>query len=177
MRRKIIFSVIIALLLFCSWHPIYGQEKDVKVNFLVKWDGKAIPGITQVSGLSRITVPIEHRSGEDPSVMRYSPGISKFVPIVLKRPRTFDKSFEQWANKVWNLGSGLGSEVSLKDYRKDIVIQLIDDSGNVLMAFMVYRCWISEYTALTDLDADDDSLAMEVLVLHHEGWERDYSIN
>ena len=123
-----------------------------------------------------MTKAIERRSGGDPSLFSYSPGVSKYAPIVLKRPRTHDKEFERWANKVWNFGSGRGAEVSLRDYRKDIIIELLDDAGNVLMAFKVYRCWPSEYIALTDLDTDKDDLAMEVLILHHEGWERDYDI-
>lgn len=176
MRNKIVF-VVLAVTFLCAWTVTHSQTKDVKLEFRVKWDGKVIPGISKVSGLRRVTEAIEHRPGGEPNLMRYSPGISKFVPIVLKRPRSFDKSFERWANKVWNFGSGLGAEVSLKDYRKDILIELCDDTGKVLMAFKVYRCWISEYIALTDLDADEASLAMEVLVLHHEGWERDYSIH
>jgi phage tail-like protein len=175
MRTKTILTAFIVTLL-SSWTLTYSQPNDVKIQFRVKWDGKVIPDVSKVSGLRRVTEAIENRPGGDPNVMRYSPGISRYVPIVLKRPRSFDTSFEQWANKVWNFGSGLGAEVSLRDYRKDIIIELCDDTGKVLMAFKVYRCWISEYIALTDLDADEDASAMEVLVLHHEGWERDYSI-
>ncbi len=176
MQNKIVF-VVLAVTLLCAWTVTQSQTKDVNLEFRVKWDGKVIPDISKVSGLRRVTEAIEHRPGGEPNIMRYSPGISKFVPIVLKRPRSFDTSFEQWANKVWNFGSGLGTEVSLRDYRKDIIIELCDDTGKVLMAFKVYRCWISEYIALTDLDVDKDASALEVLVLHHEGWERDYSIN
>ena len=176
MRNKMVL-IVLSVTLFCLWTVIHSQTKDVKLQFRVKWDGMVIPGISNVSGLRRVTEAIEHRPGGEPNLMHYSPGISKFVPIILKRPRSFDKSFERWANKVWNFGSGLGAEVSLKDYRKDIIIELCDDTGKVLMAFKVYRCWISEYIALTDLDTEEESLAMEVLVLHHEGWERDYSIN
>jgi phage tail-like protein len=153
-----------------------GHTKDVDVHFRVRWDGKIIPGITKVSGLKRITEAVEHRAGIDANLMRYSPGISKYAPIVLERPRTHDKEFERWSNKVWNLGSGFGAEVSLRDYRKDIVIEIHDDRGNVLMAFHVYRCWPSEYIGLTGLDTDSDAPAMEVLILHHEGWERDYEV-
>jgi len=174
--RSTLFHCIFVCILFYLWNPVYGQETDVQVHFRVKWDGKVIPGITQVSGLRRVTEAIEHRSGGDPSVIRYSPGLSKYVPIVLKRPRTHDKEFEQWANKVWNLDSGLGTEVSLRDFRKDIIIEIYEDMGRVLMSFKVYRSWPSDYIALTDLDVDKETLAMEVLTLHHEGWERDYSV-
>ncbi len=108
--------------------------------------------------------------------MRKSPGQTTYEPIVLERGRTHDTAFEQWANKVWNFGSGLGSEVSLKDFRKDIVIELYNEAGQLVMAWRVYRCWPSEYTALTDLDANETCVVREVLVLQHEGWERDYEV-
>ena len=150
--------------------------KDVEINFRVKWDGKIITGVTQVSELKRNTEVITHRSGGDPNLQRRSPGITEYQSIVIQRPRSNDREFERWANKVWNFGSGLGSEVSLKDFRKDIRIELFTKKGEIIMAFNVYRCWPSEYVALTDLDKDCDSMAMEKLVLEHEGWERDYSL-
>ena len=153
-----------------------GTPQKTQINFVVRWDGRIIPGITKISSLRRKTEIVEYRSGGEPSLNRRSPGKNEYQPIVLKRPRSDDKEFERWANKVWSLGAGLGSEVSLKDYRKDILIELRNDAGKVLMAFRVYRCWPSEYVALSDLDADDKSVAMEILVLDHEGWERDYEI-
>ncbi len=152
------------------------RARDVEIQFRVKWDGQVISGITQVSGLRRITEVITHRNGRDPSIERRSPGITQYEPIILQRPRSGDKAFERWANKVWNFGSGLGTEVSLRDFRKDIRIELYTSSNRVLVAFSVYRCWPSEYLALSDLDADSDALAIEELVLQHEGWERDYSV-
>lgn len=152
------------------------SNQDVEIIFQVKWDGKIIPGITRVSGLKCVTEVITHRDGDDPSLQRRSPGITSYEPIVLQRPRSNDLEFERWANKVWNFGSGLGTEVSLKDFRKDIRIELCTKSGKILMAFNVYRCWPSEYVALSDLDADSKELATEKLVLQYEGWERDYNV-
>ena len=77
---------------------------------------------------------------------------------------------------MWSLGNGVGGEVSLKDFRKDIRIELCDQNGTVLLAFNVYRCWPSEYIALSSLDEDDQSLAMETIILQYEGWERDYDV-
>ncbi len=151
-------------------------KRDIKIDFRVKWDGRMIPGITQVSGLRRKTEVVEHRAAGDPSLKRRSPGVNEYQPIVLKRPRSKDKEFERWADKAWNYGAGLGSEVSLRDFRKDILIELCEGSGRVIMAFKVYRCWPSDYIALSGLDADEDTPAMEILTLEHEGWERDNSI-
>lgn len=145
-------------------------------KFRVKWDNQYIEGISKVSGLIRSTEVVEHREGGDPSMVRRSPGQTRYEPIVLERGRTHDTAFEQWANKVWNLGAGLGSEVSLKDFRKDIIIELYNEAGQLVMAFMVYRCWPSSYTALSDLEANDTLVAVESLTLQHEGWERDYEV-
>jgi phage tail-like protein len=144
--------------------------------FRAKWDGHTILGISEISGLKRVTEVVEHRSASESNQVRYSPGISRYIPITIKRPRTHDNAFEKWANKVWNFGSSGGNEISLGDYRKDITIELYDGTGMVLMAFKIYRCWPSEYVALSDLALDDDESAMEILILNHEGWERDYDI-
>jgi phage tail-like protein len=145
-------------------------------KFRVKWDGRYVAGVHKVSSLKRTTEVVYHREGGDPSSERRSPGQTTYEPIVLIRGRTHDKDFEQWANKVWNHGSGLGMEVSLKDFRKDIIIELYNEAGQLAIAFKVYRCWPSEYVALSDLDAGNTSVAFESITLQNEGWERDYSV-
>jgi phage tail-like protein len=145
-------------------------------KFRVKWDGRYVAGVDKVSALKKTTEVVCHREGGDPSLQRRSPGQTTYEPIVLERGRTHDPEFEKWANKVWNFGSGLGAEVSLKDFRKDIIIELYNESGQLVLAFNVYRCWPSEYVALSALDATDTSVAFESITLQHEGWERDYEI-
>jgi len=145
-------------------------------KFRVRWDGRYVPGVDKISGLKRTTEVVCHREGGDPSAQRRSPGRTVYEPIVLSRGRTHDPEFEQWANKVWNFGAALGAEVSLADFRKDLIIELYNEAGQQVMAFKVYRCWPSEYVALSDLDAGSASVASEVLTLQHEGWERDYEV-
>ncbi|MBN2411044.1 phage tail protein [candidate division KSB1 bacterium] len=180
MKQKLLFvlPVLAVIILVAGNEYSFAKqpEGDVEIQFRVKWDGKIIPGITKVSGLKRKTEVMVQRGGGDPNLLRRSPGVTNYKPITIQRPRSKDKEFERWANKVWNFGSGLGTEVSLRDFRKDISIELVSSDGIVMMAFKVYRCWPSEYDALTDLDTEDDSPAMEVLILEHEGWERDYAI-
>jgi len=180
MKQRLLFVpfLIIAFIMAIGNDLSFAKqpEGDVEIQFRVKWDGKIIPGITKVSGLKRKTEVVTQRGGGDPNILRRSPGMTNYKHIIIQRPRSKDKEFERWANKVWNFGSGLGAEVSLRDFRKDIIIELADSNGNVLMAFKIYRCWPSEYVALSDLDADDDAPAMEKLVIEHEGWERDYDI-
>ncbi len=145
-------------------------------KFRVKWDGKYIAGISRVSALKRTTQVIEHREGGDPSTSRKSPGMTKYEPITLERGVTHDTDFEEWANKVWKLGAGLGSEVSLKDFRKDIIIEFYNEAGQLVIAYKVYRCWVSEFQALPELDADAGTVAFQRITLENEGWERDTDI-
>src|SRR3974390_2029607 len=115
------------------------------VKFRVKWDGKYVAGVSKVTGLKKTTEVVKHREGGDPSTSRKSPGRTEFDAITLERGVTHDLEFEQWANKVWSLNAGLGSEVSLKDFRKDIIIEVYNEAGQTVLAYHVYRCWVSEY--------------------------------
>jgi len=146
-------------------------------KFRVKWDGRYVAGITRVSALRRVTEVIEHREGGDPSTARKSPGRTRFEPITLERGVTHDTDFEAWANKVWRLGAGLGTEVSLKDFRKDILIELHNEAGQLVIAYKVYRCWVSEFQALPDLDGSANSVAIQTITLQNEGWERDEAVS
>ena len=145
-------------------------------KFRVKWDGKVVAGISKVSALRRTTEVVEHREGGDPSSVRKSPGQTKYEAISLERGVTHDKDFEQWANKVWNFGAGLGAEVALKDFRKDIIIEVYNEAGQLALAYKVYRCWVSEFQALPDLDANANAVAIQHIKLENEGWERDYEV-
>ena len=145
-------------------------------KFRVKWDGRYVAGISKVSALTRTTEPVEHREGGDPSTVRKSPGQTSFEAITLERGVTHDVEFERWANKVWNWGSGLGSEVSLRDFRKDIIIEVYNEAGQLAIAYKVYRCWVSEYQALPELDASGSAVAIQTLKLENEGFERDYAV-
>src|SRR3954468_16755036 len=145
-------------------------------KFRVKWDGRYVAGISKVSALKRTTEVVKHREGGDPSSSRKSPGRTEFEPITLERGVTHDLEFERWANKVWNLGSEMGSEVSLKDFRKDIVIEVYNEAGQLALSYKVYRCWVSEYQVLPDLDANAPAIAIEQIKLENEGWERDYTV-
>ncbi len=145
-------------------------------KFRVKWDGKYVAGIGKVSALKRTTEVVTHRDGGDPSTERKTPGQTKYEAITLERGVTHDPEFERWANKIWNYGSGLGSEVSLKDFRKDIIIEVYNEAGQLAIAYKVYRCWVSEYQALPELDSAANAIAIQTLKLENEGWERDYEV-
>jgi phage tail-like protein len=145
-------------------------------KFRVKWDGRYVAGISKCSKLSRTTEVVEHREGGDPSTSRRSPGRTKYDSITLERGVTHDTEFEKWANKVWDLGAGLGLEVSLADFRKDVIIDLFNEAGQKVISYKVYRCWVSEYQSLPDLDANANAVAIQHIKLENEGWERDLDV-
>jgi phage tail-like protein len=147
-------------------------------RFKVKWDGNYVAGISKVGGLKRSTEVVKHRAGGDPSVVRVSPGQSTYDAITLEQGVTHDISFEQWANKIWDYhnSSGTDPDVSLKDFRKDITIELYNESGQKVLGYNVYRCWVSEYQALPELDGSGNAVAIQTLKLENEGWERDTSV-
>ena len=143
-------------------------------KFRVKWDGRFVAGISKVSVLKRSTEVVRHRDGGDPSSSRKSPGRTEYDAITLERGVTHDIAFEQWANKVWNYGSGLGSEVALLDFRKDVIIEFYNEAGQLALSYKVFRCWVSEWQALPGLDANANAVAIQQIKLENEGWERDY---
>lgn len=158
--------------------PANPQRFDPYKNFKfrVKWDGRYVAGISKVSPLIRRTEVVLHREGGDPSSTRKAPGRTEFDAITLERGVTQDLEFEAWANKVWTLGAALGAEVSLRDFRKDIILELYNEAGQLVLAYKIYRSWVSEYQALPDLDANAAHVAIQLIVLQNEGWERDTSV-
>ena len=135
-----------------------------------------VAGISKVGALKRTTEVVKHREGGDPSSTRKSPGRSEYEAITLERGVTHDAEFERWANKVWNYGSGLGAEVSLKDFRRDIRIEVYNEAGQLVLAYNVFRCWVSEFQAQADLDANANAVLIQSIKLENEGWERDYEV-
>ena len=145
-------------------------------KFRIKWDGRYVAGVSKVGAPKRSTEVVEHREGGDPSTSRKSPGRTKYDAITLERGVTHDPEFEAWANKVWHVGTGLGAEVSLKDFRKDVILEVYNETGQLAIAYKIYRCWVSEFQALPDLDANANAVAIQTIKLENEGWERDYDV-
>ena len=149
-------------------------------KFRVKWDGSYVAGISKVSALKRTTEVVKHRDGGDPSTSHKSPGRTEYEPITLERGVTHDLAFEQWANKVWDYKNAQAQnatqEVSLADFRKDIIIDMFNEAGQKVISYHVYRCWVSEYQALPDLDANANAVAIQHIKLENEGWDRDPAV-
>ena len=129
-------------------------------KFRIKWDGRYVAGVSKMGALKRTTEVVKHREGGDPSSSR----------------KTHDTEFEKWANKVWHFGAGLGAEVSLKDFRKEVIIEVYNEAGQVALSYKVYRCWVSEFQAMPDFDANANAVAIQTIKLENEGWERDVEV-
>jgi phage tail-like protein len=140
-------------------------------KFRVVWDGRVVAGVSKVSSLKRTTEVVSHREGGDLSTPRHSPGATKFEAITLERGVTFDREFEDWANLVYSTEGD--AAVSLARYKRDILIHSVNLQGTVIRTYRVFKCWVSEYTALPELDANANAVMMESIVLQNEGWERD----
>jgi phage tail-like protein len=154
-------------------------------KFRLKWDGKYVAGVSKVSALTRTTQVITHRSGGDPTTPRRMPGQSSYEAITMERGVTHDPTFEQWANKVWDYtnmtkddqqGGTSNQDVSLLDFRKDIILEVYNEAGQKVLAYNIYRCWPSEFTAVPEMDANGNAVAIQSLRLENEGWERDYTV-
>jgi len=145
-------------------------------KFRLKWDGRYVAGVSKCGALKRTTEVVKHREGGDPSSSRKSPGRTEYEAVTLERGVTHDTEFEGWANKVWNFGEGAGSEVSLRDFRKDITLEVYNEAGQLALAYKIFRCWVSEFQATPELDANANAVAIQTLKLENEGWERDYDV-
>jgi len=158
--------------------PVNTQRREPYKNFKfrLKWDGRYIFGGSKVSALKRTTEVIEYRNGGDMSVSLRSPGRTKFEAITIERGITQDQDFHNWASKVWSYGAALGSEVSLKDFRKNITLEVYNEAGQTVMAYQIFRCWVSEYQAIADLDANANAILVEHIKIENEGFIRDPSV-
>jgi phage tail-like protein len=147
-------------------------------KFRIKWDGKVVAAVSKVGALKRSTEVVKHRDGGDVSSSRKSPGRTEYDAITLERGVTHDPEFEKWAKLAVNFGAKPldGKEVSLKDFRKDIQIEVYNEAGQLAIRYNVFRCWVSEYQALPDLDANANAIALEHVKLENEGWERDVDV-
>jgi phage tail-like protein len=140
-------------------------------KFRVIWDGRPVMGVSKVSALKRSTEVVKHRDGGDNSTDRKSPGRHTYEAVTLERGITHDLEFEKWANLVHAFSGD--PAMDLVGYKKDIVIEVMNERGHVAKRYFLFRCWISEFTALPDLDANANAVAIESAKIEVEGWERD----
>jgi phage tail-like protein len=153
---------------------VNGERFDPYKSFMfrIKWDGNYVAGLSKMSPLKRTTEPVAHREGGDPSHERKSPGKTTYDGVTLERGVTHDPNFENWANTI----HALDSPISLKNFRKDITVDVFNEANQKVLSYNLFRCWVSEYTALPQLDAGAAAVAIEAIKLEVEGWQRDASV-
>ncbi|HEY7390726.1 MAG TPA: phage tail protein [Bryobacteraceae bacterium] len=143
-------------------------------KFKIKWDGQYVAGLNKCSALKRTTEVTPWYEGGDSSGPHQIPGKTKYDPITLEAGVTHDTTFEQWADKVNNFQGDAAS--SLATFRKDISIEVYDTQGSKVLAYNVFRCWVSEYQALPQLDASGNAVRISTMKLENEGWQRDVAV-
>ncbi|KYF96960.1 phage tail protein [Sorangium sp. So ce296] len=147
-------------------------------KFRVRFGNDVVAGVSKVGALKRTTEVVKHRDGGDFSSSRKSPGRTEYEAITLERGVTHDKEFQNWARaaQAFNVVGSSPEQMGLGNFRKDIIIELYNESGQKVLAYKVYRCWVSEYQALPDLDANANAVALEHIKIENEGWELDESV-
>jgi phage tail-like protein len=140
-------------------------------KFRVVWDGRVVMGVSKVSALKRTTEVVTHRDGGDNSTDHKSPGRTSYEGVTMERGITHDREFEAWANKVHSPAGD--PAMDLVGYKKNLVLEVLNERGHVAMRYALYNCWVSEFTALPDLDANANAVAIESIKIEMEGWERD----
>jgi phage tail-like protein len=143
-------------------------------RFQIKIDGQSVAGLNKCSALTRTTEVTPWYEGGDSSGPHQIPGKTTYAAITLEAGVTHDTTFEQWANKVNNFQGD--PAMSLATFRKDITIEVYNPQGQKVLAYNVFRCWVSEYQALPQLDASANAVMISHIKLENEGWVRDTSV-
>ncbi len=157
-------------------NAVYRFDPYKNFKFRLKWDGQYVAGLSKMTPLKRTTEVVKHREGGDPSTSHKAPGRTEYDAITLSRGVTHDTAFEDWANLAFLHGAGPGAEMKLKSFRKDMILDIFDEAGMKVLSYKIFRCWVSEYQATPELDANANAVAIQTLKLECEGWERDESV-
>jgi phage tail-like protein len=150
------------------------QDPYKNFKFRVKWDNRYVAGLSKLTAIKQTTEPIEWREAGGPSIVRKLPGRTKFEPVTLEAGLTHDKQFLEWANQVNNAGGD--AVMSLRNYRKEVTVEVLNLQGTKVMAFTLHRAWVSEFQALPEMDANANAVAIQMLKLEYEGFESDESV-
>lgn len=134
-------------------------------------------GFSKVGALKGSANVVEYREGNDLNSSRKFPGQTKSEPSTLERGITHDTEFKQWANNTWNCDSGIGAEVSWKDFRKGVIIEIYSEAVQLALSYKLYRYWVSEHQSVPDLDFSTNAVATQNLKLENEGWGCDYEVS
>lgn len=154
----------------------FDPYKNFKFRVKFGTNPNYVAGLSKITNLKRTTEVVKHREGGDPNNSHKAPGRTEYDAITLSRGVTHDTAFEQWANLAFLHGAAFGAEIALKSFRQDINIDVFNEGGQKVISYKVFRCWVSEYVALPELDSNANAVAIETIKIENEGWERDESV-
>lgn len=140
-------------------------------KFRIIMDNKTVLGVSKVSALKRTTEVINHRSGGENIHEHKTPGRTTYEAITLEHGITHNTEFEKWASQIHPYEND--STIDLVNYKKDLILEIMNEKGQVALRYLLHRCWVSEFTAVPDLDAHEDDIAIESIKIEIEGWTRD----
>ena len=143
-------------------------------RFRVSWDGTDVAGLTKMSALRRTTEMVEYREAGENMTSRKLPGKTSYEAVTLEAGITYDTSFQDWADLVNDFASH--SVTALKDFRKNIIVTVYNEANQAVLAYQLYRCWVSEYQALPELDASANAVAITTMKLEFEWFSRDPNV-
>jgi phage tail-like protein len=149
-------------------------------RFQILFGTTVVAGVSKVGGLTRRTQVIKRRDGADGRI-HLAPGPTEYGPITLERGVSYDVAFAQWSNKVFDYENSNGTALtsmttSLQDFRQAITINVYNEGGQKVLAYLAYDCWVSEYTAMSELDGIGNALIIESMTVQTEGWVRDWTV-
>jgi len=133
-----------------------GEAQDTnwplpKFYFMVDWGSTTNIPFQEVSGLDIESEPIKYRHGNSPVMIKNGPVTMKKGVI------TKDNAFYDWFVKI----------IMNPTVRQDVVIKLLDESGNPTMTWTLFNAWPSKISS-TDLNSEANEIAIESLEITHE---------
>jgi phage tail-like protein len=131
-------------------------------NFLVEVDGIVQMSFIECSGLESVTEVIETREGGDNTTVRKRPGKTSYTDITLKWGLTDSSEMQQWRQRI------IDGNVDRKN--GSIVVYDLANKKEVVRWNFV-RAWPTKWDGPA-LDARGKDIAIETLVLAHEGVTR-----
>jgi phage tail-like protein len=143
-------------------------------KFRLKIGNRYVAALSKCSALKKTTEKVDWYESGDPSTPRCLPGKTSYAAITLTAGVTHDTEFEEWANQVNNFQGD--AAMSLKNFRKNLTIEVYNEAGQLALAYQVFRCWVSEYQALPELDAGANAVMLQTIKLENEGWQRDTAV-
>jgi phage tail-like protein len=151
----------------------YDPYKNFKFRVLWQDQGvdKVVLGVSRVSPLRRTTEVVPFRSGGQNSSVTKSPGRTSYEAVTMERGVTHDTDFERWANLVHPYAGDAGMD--LVNYKKELTLEVMNEKGHVALRYFLHACWVSEFTAVPELNANENAVAIETIKIELEGWERD----